>query len=374
VKEALDKIKSSGLTGRGGAGFPTWKKIEMVDLAEGNRKFVICNGSEGEPGVHKDEYILENYPERVVDGVRIAMTYLKYSQKGKRINVKGYLYLNTHLYRKYGQILRAIIHNDDIEIFHKPEKAGYIGGEESALLNIMEGKVAEPRLRPPFPVTNGLWDYPTLINNVETFYDISLVMHNQYEGKRFYTINGDVRNKGVYSFPANWTINQVLIQVNNHLLDLDKNGHKYDFFVQVGGDASGEILNNSQLNRVASGSASITVHSLIKHKPIKLLKKWVNFFFSESCGQCVPCREGTYRLNEFLKKKEIASASSLQVDWQLFFVILNSTKESSLCGLGGSVHVPIYSYIENVLKKYSAKELNMDEAQRKLIIDSFTNQ
>lgn len=365
MKEALDKIKSSGLTGRGGAGFPTWKKIEMVDLADGDRKFVICNGSEGEPGVHKDEYILENYPERVIDGMRVAITHLKYSQKGKRINVKGYLYLNTRLYRKYGQILRAIIHNDDIELFHKPERAGYIGGEETALLNIMEGKVAEPRLRPPFPVTSGLWDCPTLVNNVETFYNVSLVMHNQYEGKRFYTLNGDILHKGVFYFPESWTINQVLIEANNHLLDLGKAGHKYDFFIQVGGDASGEILNSTQLNTVATGSGSITVHSLVKHEPIKLLRQWVNFFFSESCGQCVPCREGTYRLNEFLKRKEI--------DWSLFFTILNSTKESSLCGLGDSVHVPIHGYIENVLKKYSAEELNIDEAQRKLIIDSFTN-
>jgi len=373
MKEALNKIKAANLTGRGGAGFLTWKKIEMVDFAEGSRKFVICNGSEGEPGVHKDEYILENHPERVIDGMRITMTYLKYSQKGKRINVKGYLYLNTRLYRKYGQVLRAIIHNDDIELFHKPASAGYIGGEETALLNVMEGKFAEPRLRPPFPVTNGLWNCPTLVNNVETFYDISLIMHNQYEGKRFYTINGDVRHKGVFAFPESWTINQVLIETNPHLLDLDKAGHKYEFFVQVGGDGSGEILNNTQLGMPPKGAGSITVHSLLKHEPVKLIRQWINFFFTESCGQCVPCREGTYRLHEFLQNK-IDSTGSLQADWTLFFTILNSTKESSFCGLGGAIHIPIYSYIENVLKKYSAAELNIDEATRKLIIDNFTNQ
>jgi NADH:ubiquinone oxidoreductase subunit F (NADH-binding) len=290
------------------------------------------------------------------------MSYLKFNQPGKRINVKGYLYLNTHFYRKYGQILRNIIHNDDIEIFHKPEKAGYIGGEETALLNVMEGGVAEPRLRPPFPVTNGLWDSPTLVNNVETFYDISLIMHNQYEGKRFYTLSGDILHKGVFSFPETYSIDQILIETGNHPLNHGQDRSKYDFFVQIGGDGSGDVLNSNQLNTLAKGGA-ITVHSLHKHEPMELLKYWVNFFFRESCGQCVPCREGAYRLNEMLKKKEI--------DWVMFFIILNSLKESSLCGLGGSVHVPIYSYIENVLKKYSGADLGIDDAVRKIICDSF---
>lgn len=365
MKEALEKIKAANLTGRGGAGFSTAKKIEMVDAAVGNHKYVICNGSEGEPGIHKDEYILENYPERVIDGMRTAMSYLKFSQKGRRITVKGYLYLNTHFYRKFSQNLRNIIHNDEIEIFHKPERAGYIGGEETTLLNVMEGKLAEPRLRPPFPVTNGLWDCPTLVNNVETFYDISLIMHNEYKGNRFYTLNGDILHKGVFQFPETWTINQILIETNNQLLDLAKGGHQYDFFVQVGGDGSGVVLNSSQLNVVASGAGSITVHSLLKHQPLELLKYWVNFFCRESCGQCVPCREGTYRLNEFLKKKE--------VDWAMFFTILNATKESSFCGLGGAVHVPIFSYVMNVLSKYSSAELNIDEEVRKNICNNFIN-
>jgi len=248
-------------------------------------------------------------------------------------------------------------------LFHKPERAGYIGGEETTLLNVMEGKVAEPRIRPPFPVTNGLWDSPTLVNNVETFYNISLVMHEKYEAKRFYTLNGDILNKGVYYFPDNWTIEQILIETENHPLKSDYKIGKYDFFVQVGGDGSGEVLNSGQLDRVVGGAGSVTVHSLPKHEPMELLRYWVNFFFRESCGQCVPCREGTYRLNEFLKKNE--------VDWAMFFVILNSTKESSFCGLGGAVHIPIYSYIENVLNKYSAQELNISEDLKKNINVSF---
>lgn len=363
MKEALNKIKAAKLTGRGGAGFATYKKIEMVDRADGTRKFVVCNGSEGEPGVHKDEYILKKYPERIVDGVRIMMTYFKYSQNDKLIDVKGYIYLNTHLYKEFAEILRNIIHLDNIEVFHKPERAGYIGGEETTVLNVIEGGVAEPRLRPPFPTTSGLWSCPTLINNVETFYDISLIMHNQYKGERFYTINGDILYKGVFLFPEGWTIEQILIETGNHPLKNLPNKNQYDFFVQVGGDASGEIYNSNQLDIIATGSASITVHSLYKHQPLDLLRQWINFFFRESCGQCVPCREGTYRLNEYLKKKEI--------DWAMFFLILDSTKDSSFCGLGASVHVPIYSYIENVLKKYPATVLNMDELLRKNILDSF---
>ncbi|MCX6796811.1 MAG: hypothetical protein NTW06_04950, partial [Candidatus Falkowbacteria bacterium] len=211
-----------------------------------------------------------------------------------------------------------------IELFKKDHSAGYVGGEESTAINHIEGKRIEPRLRPPFIATVGLWNYPTLVNNVETFYDVSLVAADQYEHKRFYTINGDCLNTGVYQFPEDWTIEKILKETKNY--------PNFEFFVQIGGDASGIILNSKQLKQVASGAASITVYSIIKHKPIDLMRKWALFFSEESCGQCTACREGTYRLREAL---EIAN-----FDWKLVDDLLNNLEETSFCGLGLVVSTP----------------------------------
>jgi len=365
-KEIFQKIKDSNLCGRGGAGFPVWRKWSFVAEASKNKKsekvYVICNGSEGEPGVKKDEYILENYPERVIDGMRTAMNFLKYHNSSNRPSVRGYIYLNNRFYRKFSQSLRSIIHNDEIEIFLKPKKAGYIGGEETSVINTIEGKRIEPRLRPPFPVENGLWGSPTLVNNVETFYDVSLIAHNEYEQKRFYTIGGDVIHKGVFLLDEKRTINEILFETSNHPLRNEHNRAKYDFFVQIGGDGCGEILNSSQLDNSVSGGGLITVHSLTRHNPIELITSWIKFFYSESCGQCVPCREGLSRMFNILRDGDIK--------WKMFFEILNSLEESSFCGLGGSVHIPIKSYVENVIKKYQPQELNISENNYKLIVDA----
>ncbi|MEI6597129.1 MAG: NADH-ubiquinone oxidoreductase-F iron-sulfur binding region domain-containing protein, partial [bacterium] len=210
--------------------------------------------------------------------------------------------------------------------------AGYIGGEESAVLNAIEGCRIEPRLKPPFPTTIGLWNRPTLINNVETFYNVSLVEANQYVNKRFYTITGDCLNEGVYELSDNLTIEKVLKQTKNY--------PKFSFFTQIGGLASGEVFNSSQLRRPVLGAGSIAVYSLGKNNFKKVIKGWLDFFVNESCGQCTPCREGTYRLNEIFSKEKI--------DWELFNNLLDNLSDTSICALGGSVATPIKSFMKNV--------------------------
>lgn len=331
--EIIEKIKIANLVGRGGASFPVatkWASVAKAMEAKENQKcYVVCNASEGEPGVKKDLFILENYPEKMIEGMNIAIEFIGAE--------KGYIYLNPKYYDKLGRKLAKSIKGTKIELFKKDHLAGYAGGEESTLVNHLEGKRIEPRLRPPFVASVGLWDCPTIVNNVETFYDISLVAIDKYEKKRFYTIGGDCLNSGVYNYPNEWTIEKILRETNNY--------PKFEFFVQVGGDASGEVLNSGQLDRPASGAGSITIYSLIKHKPEDLMRKWAYFFCNESCGQCTPCREGTYRLREIFERKVI--------DWQLVNELLDNLEQTSFCGLGLAVPVPFKTYLNNVYKNYA---------------------
>ena len=338
-QDILEKIKQANLVGRGGACFPVatkWASVaKAMEAEEKRRSFVACNASEGEPGVKKDLFILENYPAEMIEGMKIAIKFINAE--------KGYIYLNPKYYSKLARKIEKLLNGTKIELFKKDHLAGYAGGEESSLVNHLEGKRIEPRLKPPFIATVGLWDCPTIVNNVETFYDVYLVANDKYENKRFYTVSGDCLNSGVFNYPSNWTIEKVLKETNNY--------PKFEFFVQVGGDASGEVLNSSQLNVPVTGAGSITIYSLTKHKPVDLMRKWVYFFANESCGQCTPCREGTYRLRELFERNEI--------NWSLVQEILTNLNETSFCGLGAAVPIPFFSYAKNVLPKVSGNKINL---------------
>ncbi|MDD4271776.1 MAG: NADH-ubiquinone oxidoreductase-F iron-sulfur binding region domain-containing protein [Patescibacteria group bacterium] len=335
--DILSKIKKANLVGRGGAGFPTAKKwssvakaLEDKEAGEG-KSYVVCNASEGEPGVMKDGYILEHYADRVIDGIKIAIDFL--------LAEKGYLFLNHSYYKKLNKTLTPFLKDSKIEIFIKPINAGYIGGEESAILNAIEGRRIEPRLKPPFPTAKGLWGYPTLINNVETFYNVSLAASGDYKNKRFYTITGDCPFEGVYELPDNLIIEKLLNQTKNY--------PKFPFFAVVGGSASGEALNSSQLKRQVSGAGSIAIYSLAKNNFKKAIKSWLDFFVNESCGQCTPCREGVYRLQEIFMKEKI--------DWPMFNSLLDNLSDTSICALGSSVATTMKSFIKNVHPRINEK-------------------
>lgn len=346
--DIITKLKKSGLKGRGGACFATWAKWSMVKVTPGRKKYVVVNGSEGEPGAKKDHYILENHPEKLIDGIRIALDYLNAT--------KAYIYLNPVYFKKFGLALRTLIKDRPIELVRKPEHAGYAGGEETSVLNALEGRRIEPRLKPPFPPESGLWHYPTLINNVETLYAVSLIASGDYYNERLYTIGGDCLWTGVYSFPEDLTIKKILKKTDNL--------PNYDFFVQVGGDASGEALNRDQLERPAAGNGQITVYSVYKHNPSKLIAGWLNFFARESCGQCAPCREGTFRL------REMAAAS--EPDWEKIAQIMNALSETSFCGLGCAAPVAVTSYINNVLSKIPENKLKLKPGIRHKICECFS--
>lgn len=358
----LEKIAKANLVGCGGGCFPTARKWQMVKEAKSKNKvkYVVMNASEGEPNVFKDAWLFVHQTEKVVLGLKLAIDFL--SEDGSC--VKGFVYINPDYYRKYGRKIRQTIakifptqeyEKVPVELFMKPHNAGYIGGEETSLLNAIEGKKVVPRLRPPYPTTNGLWGCPTLVNNVETFYNIKLVDSGDYKGERLFSINGDCRKPGVFSFPGNWNIEKVLKSSKNYPL--------YKFFVQVGGGASGEVLNQSQLKVPARGAMSLTLHRLDKHKPLELIRKWVSFFVNESCGQCTPCREGNIRLLEILDSPE--------PDWSLFSELLDNLDQTSFCGLGCAVPVPIESYVRNVLSDRSDNNIKIENSIRRIICECF---
>jgi NADH:ubiquinone oxidoreductase subunit F (NADH-binding) len=326
----LDKIKKVELVGRGGASFPVYLKWKTVKSEKSLEKYLVINGAEGEPGIYKDAYIINNYPEELMGGVKIASDFIK----AKKI----YFYLNKSLYdskNKLNRIANSVGLKGKIVFFLKPVDSGYIAGEESTILNIIEGKNIESRLRPPFPACSGLFGAPTLINNIETIYNVYLVSKNKYQNKRFYSINFDKKNKGVYFLSENLSIKQILKETNNY--------PDYNFFVQIGGDASGEVLNSNQLNKKVDGAGSITIYNLEKHWPEKLLKYWLTFFRDNSCGKCTPCREGTYRLCEMFDNLSLNMRKEKD-----FSDLCDNLFLSSFCALGTSAPIAVLSYFKNV--------------------------
>ena len=322
AQDIIEKLKDSGLTGRGGAGFPVWKKWQAVVDAESSQKYVIANGAEGEPGVFKDDYVLDKKAKELITGIKIAMETINASE--------AYIYLNQEFFKKYQKPLLKLIGKDKIHLFEKPE--GYIAGEETTLLNAIEGKRLIPRLRPPYPTTCGLYGSPTLINNLETFYQVALIAEDKYFGERLYSIGGDAPKPGVFELSEKIIIKEIL--------EKSKNLPAFDFFVQIGGGASGEVLNSTQLEKPLSGTGSIIIYNLKKTDLKKLLNYWIEFFAKESCGQCVPCREGTYRLRELFQQNK--------QDWSKIGDLLFVLEQTSFCALGGSVPTPILSFYKNI--------------------------
>lgn len=323
VGNIIEKIEKAKLLGRGGAGFPACYKWYSVKGVDAPQKYVICNASEGEPDVFKDGYILERYAEDVVDGIRIALDEIG--------NSSGYIYLKPKYYFKFRRKLEELIGDLPIELFKKTEN--YIAGEETALLNVIEGKREEPRMKPPYPTESGLFGCPTLINNVETFYHVSKISKDEYKGTKFYSISGDVKHKGVFEFPEIWPIKRILKETGNW--------PDFDFFVKSGGGATGDILLESELGGLAEGAGAIIVFDRRKVKPIPLMKKWAEFFFNGNCDKCAPCREGMYRILEVLNSKQ---GLDKQVLDDIFFVL----EKSSLCPLGRGSYKTFKDFLEKI--------------------------
>lgn len=320
----IELLKKADLKGRGGAGFPTALKWEMVKQEPAGKKYVVANGSEGEPGVFKDSYILENHRDKLIAGIKIAM---------KEVGAKtGYVYLRSDLYKKYKAKLESGIGKDNIKVFREDGK--YLCGEETVLIRSIEGVRDEPRYKPPFPTQRGLFDCPTLINNIETLYTVALISEGKYQGTRLYSLSGQVQNKGVFELPIDSSLREILKETKNLPLQ--------DYFAMVGGGACGHIVAAEEAGKeIVAGAGAVIIYSS-KSDPIKLMKEWTDFFLQRSCGKCVPCREGFYRINELLKNEPI--------DYPALREMLEVMADTSFCGLGQYAPGSYLTLIEKIIK------------------------
>lgn len=319
----IEKLKSANLLGRGGASFPVWQKWQMVKDAIGNEKYIVCNSSEGEPDVFKDGWLFEHRADDVIKGIELALEAVG--------GTEAIIYLNHNYYDKYHNNLKRIIGNRPIKLFLK--HGGYLAGEETTVIANIEGRRREPALKPPFPPQKGLYGMPTLINNVETFYYAAKIIEGKYCNTRLFSISGDVPKPGVYEFALDMNIEDVLKKTENY--------PGFDFFVQVGGGASGEILLSSELQKPATGAASIHVYNKATTDAYKMLQWWAEFFMAENCDKCAPCREGVYRIHEMVSGRKL----SPQILDDLYFVMSNT----SFCPLGRSVPTAFKGLIDKVI-------------------------
>ncbi len=353
-------IEDAGLRGRGGAGFPTGLKWRFVAQAKGNPKYVVCNADESEPGTFKDRLILEGDPHSIIEAMALAAYAVGATE--------GYLYIRGEYVLAQARMTQAIeqaramgllganIFGTDFHFdLHVHAGAGaYICGEETALLESLEGKRGEPRARPPYPTTNGLWGKPTLINNVETLANIPAIMRNgaawyrgfgtpSSPGTKVYTILGNVNATGLIEAPMGVTLREVI--------DIYGQGMKHGatFKLAQTGGSSGSIipaiLQDTPMDFDSFARAGVSLGSgalLICDEDtcvVDMVRILLNFFRRESCGKCTPCRVGTMRAYQILTR--IADGAGTLQDLDDLEMIGENLFQLSHCGLGQTAGTPL---------------------------------
>jgi len=343
---AIASLKSSGLAGMGGAGFPTGVKWEAVRNAPGTEKYVICNADESEPGTIKDRFIVTKLPHLVVEGMIIA---------GLVTGARQGIFYIRHEYEYPASVIRKEIEHCrtagllgdhfDLQIFVSP--GGYICGEETALIEAIEGNRAEPRNKPPFPVYEGLWHKPTVLNNVETFANVPQILINGAAGLKFVGVSGDVRRPGIYEIPLGTKASDVIQGLaggapdgraikawapsgpSSGYLPASMLDAKLDFKSMA---AAGSMLGSGAIVVCAEGRCMLD-----------MALNAIKFFRNESCGKCVPCRTGTHKMAEILTGW--TEGRSTRADFELVSELTETLKLTSICGLGQFSHSPISSVL-----------------------------
>ena len=355
-EDLLREIAEANLRGRGGAGFPTSFKWKLAYEQEKSPKYIVCNADEGEPGTFKDRYILHKHCSKVIEGMTIASHIIKAEKgfiylRGEYFYLKDIIEKTIEKRRKQGLLGKNILNIDgfnfDIEI--RMGAGAYICGEETALIESLEGMRGEPRNRPPYPVDTGFNDKPTIVNNVETFLDINLIFKNGVDffkkygtskstGTKFFSISGDCQEEGIYELPFGITIEKLIERV----------GAKDIKAVQVGGAAGrcvkiGDFENRIAFEAVPTGGSIILFNR--DRDMLEVAQNFMDFFVDESCGQCTPCREGNRKLSDGLKLLKEGRCSIAYLEELLD--LAETIKISSKCGLGQSSPNAFISIIEN---------------------------
>lgn len=370
-EDVIKCIIDSGLRGRGGAGFPTGKKWEFTRISKSEQKYVVCNADEGDPGAFMDRSILEGDPHSIIEAMMIA---------GFAIGAnKGYIYvraeypiaverLNVAIKQanEYGILGKNIWNTGfDFDLEIRLGAGAFVCGEETALLESIEGRSGRPRLKPPFPANSGLWGKPTLINNVETFANITKIILNgakwysnigteTSKGTKVFALGGNVVNVGLVEVPMGTTLKEIIYDIGGGIPD----GKDFKA-AQTGGPSGGcipkEHLNTpidyESLKEIGSmmGSGGLIVMDNTKCM-VNLAKFYLGFTVDESCGKCTPCRIGTKRMLEILEK--ITEGNATLEDLEKLEVLAENIILTSVCGLGQTAPNPVLSTIRYFKNEY----------------------
>jgi NADH-quinone oxidoreductase subunit F/NAD(P)H dehydrogenase (quinone)/NADP-reducing hydrogenase subunit HndC len=372
-EQIIEEMKISGLRGRGGAGFPTGLKWEFANKSAGNTKFVLCNADEGDPGAFMDRSVLEADPHAVLEGMIIA---------AKAINAhQGYIYARTEYplavrrlgiaikqAKEYGLLGKDILGTGfdfDIDVY---QGAGaFVCGEETALMRSIEGKRGMPRPRPPFPAHQGLWEKPTVLNNVETLANVGQIILNGGEwyasvgtetskGTKVFALSGDVNNIGLVEVPMGTTLRTLIYDIGGGI----QKKKKFKA-VQLGGPSGGCVpeqhldipIDYEEIAKVGAimGSGGVIVMDE-NTCMVDMARFFMDFVQDESCGKCTPCREGTRRLLEILEK--ICDGKGEPEDITAMEELSPVIKDSALCGLGQTGPNPVLSTLRYFKDEYNA--------------------
>lgn len=372
-EELIAEMKASGLRGRGGAGFPTGVKWEFASKSVADQKYVCCNADEGDPGAFMDRSVLEGDPHSVIEAMAIAGYAIGASQ--------GYIYIRAEYpiavqrlkiaidqAREYGLLGKNIFGTDfcfDLDI--RLGAGAFVCGEETALMTSIEGKRGEPRCRPPFPAVKGLFGKPTVLNNVETYANIPVIINKGAEwfntigtekskGTKVFALGGKINNTGLVEVPMGTTLREIVEEIGGGI----PNGKKFKA-AQTGGP-SGGCIPASLIDTPIDYDSLISIGSMMGSGGlivmdedtcmVDIAKFFLEFTVDESCGKCAPCRIGTKRMLEILEK--ITNGTGTLEDIDRLERLCNMVKQSSLCGLGQTAPNPILSTLRYFRDEYIA--------------------
>jgi len=370
-EEIIAEVKKSGLRGRGGAGFPAGLKWSFTAPIIAEQKYVVVNADEGEPGTFKDRLIMEGDPHQLLEGIMICARAVGASKAWIYIRGEYKLCINrlNHAIKQcheYGLLGKNIFDSGfDLDIEIKIGAGAYVCGEETALIESLEGNRGNPRWKPPFPGVKGLWECPTVVNNVETLANVPFIIKNgaseylkygipECTGTKVYTILGDVAHPGLCEIDMGTTLRTIINEYAGGM----KKGFK--FKAALVGGAAGVILSEKMLdvrmdfhslNQYAAVLGSGAILVMNEHQSIvDMLWSILRFFRHESCGKCSPCRNGTQQLYSLISK--IKAGEGTMDDVELMLTIADMMQQTSFCALGQSPIMAIRSAIENFREEF----------------------
>jgi NADH-quinone oxidoreductase subunit F len=371
--DIIHEITESNLRGRGGGGFPTGRKWSQVKRQKTEQKYIVCNGDEGDPGAFMDRSIMEGDPHRMLEGMMIAGLACGASQ--------GYIYVRAEYPMAVNRLKRAIAGATEYGLLgdnilgsnfsfhiHISRGAGaFVCGEGSALTASIEGKRGMPRVKPPRTVEHGLFDMPTVLNNVETFANVPLIIQNGFEwykgigpenspGTKAFALTGNIENTGLIEVPMGTTLREVIFDIGGGM----RNGTEFKA-VQIGGPSGGCLtkehldlpLDFDSLKKAGAmiGSGGLVVMDS-NTCMVEVARFFMNFTQNESCGKCVPCREGTKRMLAILER--IVEGKGEDGDIELLLELADTISATALCGLGKTAAFPVVSTIRSFREEYEA--------------------